>query len=223
MEANKWKFYRPLAATAAWMMLAASGAALAGEDEWTDIGPPGVEVTGLAATAADPDRLYVATAGDNVYSSADGGETWTQRNAGLVIDEFSAIAASPTDPDLVVAAQVGGRLQVSSNGGASWSSHSSGAVDLITVIAFDPTDDEITAALSQLDGYAILGHDELTYIQAAGSSQDGFILEYQAGDTDEHFLCHDRRSLNEITTAFIDYAKGNESWCSAFRWEKMEM
>jgi hypothetical protein len=87
----------------------------------------------------------------------------------------------------------------------------------------DPSDGEIAAALSRLDGYAILSHDELTYLQAAGTSQDNFVLEYQEGDTEEHFACPDRLSLNQITTAFLAYAKGNPSWCSAFRWEKLEI
>ena len=87
----------------------------------------------------------------------------------------------------------------------------------------DPSDSEIAAALSQLDGYAILSQNKLTYLQASGTSQDGFALEYQVGDTEEHFACPDRLSLNQITSAFIDYAKGNLSWLSGFRWEKLEI
>ena len=87
----------------------------------------------------------------------------------------------------------------------------------------DPSDGEIAAALSQLQSYAILSHDELTYVQAAGTSEDGFVLEYQEGDTEEHFACPDRLLLNQITTAFIAYAKGDASWRSAFRWEKLEI
>ena len=85
----------------------------------------------------------------------------------------------------------------------------------------DPSDGEIAAALSQLHGYAILSHDELTHVQTSGTSEDGFVLEYQEGDTEEHFACSDR--LNQITTAFIAYAKGDASWRSAFRWEKLEI
>lgn len=85
----------------------------------------------------------------------------------------------------------------------------------------DPTDVEIIAALSQLDGYAILSHNEMTYMQAAGTSQYSFVLEYQEGDTQEHFVCPDRLSLNDTTTAFIAYARENPRWRSAFRWEKL--
>jgi len=87
----------------------------------------------------------------------------------------------------------------------------------------DPSGGEIIAALNQLDGFAILSHDELTYLQAAGTSQDNFVLEYQEGDTDEHFVCPDRLSLNQITTAFMAYAQGNPSWRYAFRWEKLAL
>jgi hypothetical protein len=88
----------------------------------------------------------------------------------------------------------------------------------------DPTDEEITAALSNLyGGFAVLSHNEMKYMQSSWTSQDSFLLEYQEGATEEHFRCPDRLSLNEITTAFIAYAKENPSWRSAFRWKKLDI
>jgi hypothetical protein len=87
----------------------------------------------------------------------------------------------------------------------------------------DPREREIADALSTLDGFAVLSHDELTYLQTAGTASDGFVLEHQAGSTEEHHTCPDRLSLERVTAAFIAYAKGDTSWRTAFRWNKLDV
>ncbi len=81
----------------------------------------------------------------------------------------------------------------------------------------------ITSALASLDGFAILGRDEMTYMQTSGSARDGFVLEYQEGDTDRHYECPDTLTVAQITRAFVSYADGTDTWKTAFRWEKLDL
>ena len=51
----------------------------------------------------------------------------------------------------------------------------------------DPDAAAISKSLACVQGFAILSNDKLTYIQASGSAKDGFLLEYQEGNTDQHY------------------------------------
>lgn len=103
------------------------------EDEWTG-------VTSLLIDPRNPDRLYAATwsrqrivatyvgtgPGSGIYTSEDGGETWTELKSGLPDGNMGKIgmAISPMNPDVVYATietdnRKGGFYR-SSNRGASW-------------------------------------------------------------------------------------------------------
>jgi hypothetical protein len=84
----------------------------------------------------------------------------------------------------------------------------------------DPQEADMITTLSKLDGFAILSHDDLTYLQTSRMTNDRFVLEYQEGATDEHFACPDQLTLEQVTSAFLAYARGDESWRTTFRWQK---
>lgn len=102
-------------------------------DEWTGVGS-------VAIDPSNPDKLYAAKwqrqrsvatlvntgPGSGLYTSDDGGETWTQMTTGLPKEDMgkSSIAVSPIDPNVVYAAielnQRKGGFYRSSDRGASW-------------------------------------------------------------------------------------------------------
>ena len=61
------------------------------------------------------------------------------------------------------------------------------------------------------------------FIQTAGSSTDGFILEYREGSWDQHYQCDTvstgPKGLSELEGAFIDYRHGNNAWKARFEWK----
>jgi hypothetical protein len=92
----------------------------------------------------------------------------------------------------------------------------------------DPDDQIIAQALQNLtgegDSFAILSKTEMMYIQTAGSSEEGFVLEYQDGSLDRHFRCSDEHlDLDKVIWAFTLYICGDERWRTEFNWEKEEL
>lgn len=91
-----------------------------------------------------------------------------------------------------------------------------------------PTAAQIAELFSSLpggsDSFAVLLIDDLTYIQAHGSAQDGFVLEYQDGSLDQHYRAHDEQlDLAAVTRAFQQYAAGDSSWRGAATWQREEV
>ena len=87
-----------------------------------------------------------------------------------------------------------------------------------------PNESEIEQAIKTLvpddDGFAILSHDEMTYIQSTRSSNFDFELEYQAGDTDQHFRVSEPVPLDNVVEAFKYYARNDPKWKTEFNWER---
>ncbi len=88
----------------------------------------------------------------------------------------------------------------------------------------EPDSATIARVLASLDGgrhvLASLGESELRYVQASGSVQTGFVLEFQEGSLSRH---HRSRStdlpLATVTDVFQRYARGDESWRLTVEWE----
>lgn len=76
----------------------------------------------------------------------------------------------------------------------------------------------ISKSLAAARGFVILSQNKLTYIQASGSTKDGFWLEYQDGDTDKHFRCPDRLSLEQATRIFVSYVQTDDGWKASVPW-----
>jgi hypothetical protein len=94
----------------------------------------------------------------------------------------------------------------------------------------NPTPVQIRQALKRLpgggDSFAIYqkGGSGLSYMQTSGGPEEGFILEYQAGSLDAHFVCANRAlSFEEIVQSFTWYATGDERWRTDISWEPVEL
>src|SRR5262249_1250608 len=101
------------------VILSAARAARAGDDLWTPWGPPG-SGGGAIALAADPrtpGRLYAAAPPD-LYTSGDGGATWTWAGFGLGGARVAALAVDRRSS--AVYADSGDALYRSDDGARHW-------------------------------------------------------------------------------------------------------
>jgi hypothetical protein len=73
------------------------------------------------------------------------------------------------------------------------------------------------------DQFAILGPDDLTYVQTL-LTPDGFVLQYQEGSTERHFESTrgDVREA-EVVEALGAYLDGNPAWRWPFEWRPVEV
>ena len=90
----------------------------------------------------------------------------------------------------------------------------------------NPSPSDISTAIGSLNhdgnGFAILTVEDEFFIQTAGSTMDGFILEYREGSWDKHFQTSQSVSTNQVIQAMQQYAVGDESWRASFNWEPHE-
>lgn len=92
----------------------------------------------------------------------------------------------------------------------------------------NPTLEQLLTALedlgNHLDDFAILSKDDMTYLQVAVGDGDGFILEYQDGSLEEHYIAEDTEiSEDAIIRAFAAYLNGDNEWKEAFEWEHLDL
>ncbi|QDV06022.1 BNR/Asp-box repeat protein [Planctomycetes bacterium Poly30] len=91
---------------------------------WSLIGGPGLDRSSarpydLATSPARPGRVLLGEAG-GLFTSSDGGLSYSNRNAGLGEHAWiTGVAADPTDRNRIVAAS-GGTVATSADGGATW-------------------------------------------------------------------------------------------------------
>ena len=87
---------------------------------WTDISPPGDEITALVA---HPDRhgwIFAGLASGGILGSRDGGADWVEIGSGLPGAPVRALAVGAQAPDTLYAAVEGDGLWVSRDAGQSW-------------------------------------------------------------------------------------------------------
>ena len=74
------------------------------------------------------------------------------------------------------------------------------------------------------DGFVVVGPDEMTYVQCQGNSRKGFILEYQEGDTDNHFQAINTDWTTDLLVDRIwRYVDGDSTWKEGMGWERIEI
>ena len=65
--------------------------------------------------------------------------------------------------------------------------------------------------------------DQMTYIQCAKQDEQIYHLEYQDGSLDEHYRAADEQiTRDRVLSAFRKFLRGDASWRTDFRWEKMD-
>ena len=92
----------------------------------------------------------------------------------------------------------------------------------------NPTDDQMREALSRLDverdgeGFAVLGRDDMTYLQISGDQTIGFDMEYQEGDVKKHFrAAREDFRLDEVVRACTEYRDGTIDWAEYGDWSRI--
>jgi len=74
------------------------------------------------------------------------------------------------------------------------------------------------------DSFLVLSSSDMSYIQASGSFDEGFILEYQEESIEHHYACVDQLiSQEKLIQAFKDYLNGTDAWKNDLAWEKEEI
>ena len=94
-------------------------------------------------------------------------------------------------------------------------------------IIANPSHEEIARCLPA-EEFAILsdGPDSYTYLQVGERKEPPWdlILEYQVDSTDNHFRAiNTPLTMEAVIIAFQKYARGDASWKTNFRWERMEL
>jgi photosystem II stability/assembly factor-like uncharacterized protein len=90
-----------------------------GGESWANTGLATPEVRALAVDPEHPRRVYVGSLSSNVFTSADGGDSWTAVDTGLRMGAVLSLSASAHRPRTVYAGTNGGVLK-SDDRGASW-------------------------------------------------------------------------------------------------------
>jgi hypothetical protein len=88
----------------------------------------------------------------------------------------------------------------------------------------DPTPQQLREVLSALpsdgDNFAIYERDSMSYVQVAGCVAGGFLVEYQLGDTANHFRAIDRAvALADVVEIMASFAAGDDRFLEMQTWE----
>jgi len=89
-----------------------------GGEDWINIGLTDLEVYSLIMDSLTPTIIY-ARAGDGIFKSTDGGDSWTQVNNGLTDLTIYTLAIDPITPTTIYAGTWDGIFKTT-NGGKSW-------------------------------------------------------------------------------------------------------
>lgn len=107
------------------------------------------------AVSSDGQRLAAAVSGGYIYTSSDGGATWTERTAAG--SRYWQSIASSSDGQRLAATVPGGYIYTSSDGGATWDERTSGAIRNWRSIASSSDGQRLAATVS--GGYIYTSSD----------------------------------------------------------------
>ncbi len=111
-----------------------------------------IAVLALAIDPSNPATLFAVIAGEGIFRSTDGGQSWTAGDSSLPEANVWALAVDPSNPATLYAVTAGNGVFKSADEGASWTALSSGLAGAsISGVAIDPANPAIVYAAS-LDG-----------------------------------------------------------------------
>ncbi len=87
---------------------------------------PKPDIRDLVGNPYDEKIVYAGVAGEGVYRTRDGGDTWTLINQGMDNVRVRAMAVDPLDPQVLYVGTDGGRVFRSANSGDRWDAASAG-------------------------------------------------------------------------------------------------
>ena len=74
------------------------------------------------------------------------------------------------------------------------------------------------------NSFAVLSLDENDYIQTAGDSQNGYVLEWCDGEARKHYYCaEDHLTIEDVIHVFTLYLQRNENWKSDVIWDPLDL
>jgi hypothetical protein len=90
-----------------------------------------------------------------------------------------------------------------------------------------PSDAQIHEALATLQGdlansFAILSQSDMTYMQVA-PVDEGYVLEFQEGDTSRHYQAVNLLPLSAVIEAFQSYQRGDDTWKLKTQWQRLNL
>lgn len=90
----------------------------------------------------------------------------------------------------------------------------------------EPTSEQIVNAIRSLpggdDSFVVLARSDHFFVQAAGSREEGYHLEYKELDDSRHFEATGKSpSEEELVQLFLAYARGDDSWKQQHQWEPL--
>ncbi len=186
--------------------LAVSGAvvyAATSQGVWQEINRTWMPLPGLAAKAVtgivvDAGRVIALAADDGLYTSSDGGQTWSARPIRDLAGPVTALAQDPQQPDMLVIGDKTGAAHWSKDGGQTWSALG-GAVagndgnPIRAVATVQRVSLPVDAVPDPKDG--------TRYVYANGHTLTGAFLDYWQG--------HQEALGQPETQAFPDPTRGN--------------
>ncbi|MCV6623252.1 MAG: hypothetical protein OIF51_16035 [Cellvibrionaceae bacterium] len=93
-------------------------------------------------------------------------------------------------------------------------------------IAEEASEDLIAEILAKLpyreDPFLILSNGDLTFMQTLWV-ESGFVLEYQEGSIDSHYVTVSEQDEKSVREALISYLHGSDEWMSRMEFERMKM
>ena len=158
--------------------------------QWNPIGPQPIQsygqivsgrVWGIAVDPRNSKVVYVGTDAGGVWSTANGGVTWTSLTDGQANMNVRDLTLAPSAPDTIFAATYGGGILKSINDGATWTTlHPSS--DYIFSIAVHPTNPAILLAadFTNINRSTDGGQTWTKILTGAGFPCGGYTCEAQA-------------------------------------------
>jgi photosystem II stability/assembly factor-like uncharacterized protein len=125
--------------------------------KWVEIrGTPfeNFSVSGIAIHPQDEQIIWVATAGDGIFMSVDGGITWEEKSAGLETPFLMALSIDPNNPDMLIVGTANRAIYTSIDGGETWtvSAYGMDPNERISAVVVDPVRPGVVYAGSKNSG-----------------------------------------------------------------------
>ena len=129
-----------------------------GGNSWNATGlPTGFGVYAVAVNPALPTTLYAGTDNWGLWSSTDGGMTWTNNNSGLPLASIISLAVDPQTVSKMYAGTSGAGLFSSNDGGNTWNDANNGlpgGANIATIVIKPLTTSTLYVGV---DGYSSMG------------------------------------------------------------------
>jgi len=164
----------------------------AGTDNWIELGPdnfnattawsPGVgRITGIDIDKNDSDHIIVGAETGGVWSTTDGGQSWTPLG-----DYFSnlyvySVVIDPSNSNNYIFGSNNGLIYKSTDSGATWNQLGDIGSSIVNRILIHPTDSNIMFATAQNGGIKKSTDGGVNWTTAVTDSR-GYDLEFKPGD-----------------------------------------